>query len=208
MASVKFSIHDHMSRRQTYNGEKQLQVLANELTRANTHFHFAKKLLANYKQLGAAKDFWDYTLAAHYSIALLNLCRVFDFHKDGINLFNCLESIDKGALDPAKRQQLSVYVALCRPKSQDRLVRGLRTWRNNIIAHYNIGAALDRVGFDRDNPDDPEEMLRNLIESGFTILEWCGGLHGKVTTYQRFAPGKESCEKALKCLRVCEGVEL
>jgi hypothetical protein len=28
-----------------------LQVLANELTRANTHFHFAKHLHANYVQL-------------------------------------------------------------------------------------------------------------------------------------------------------------
>jgi hypothetical protein len=36
------------------NSEQQLQVLANELARANTHFYFGKKLLANYQQFGAA----------------------------------------------------------------------------------------------------------------------------------------------------------
>jgi len=122
----------HMSRRKTYDGEKHLQVLANELARANTHFYFGKKLLENYQQLGAAKDFWDYTLAAHYSIALLNLCRVYDFHKHGINLFNCLKSIDEKVLDQAKRNQLSVYVSECRQKSQNPLVESLRTWRNKI----------------------------------------------------------------------------
>jgi hypothetical protein len=193
-----------MSRRKTHHGEKQLQVLANELTRANTHFHFAKMLHANYNQLGTAKDFWDYTLAAHFSIALLNLCRVYDCHKDGINLFNCLRSIDETTLDQTQRTQLSVYVALCLPNSQNRLVKSLRTWRNNIIAHYNFKAALDRVSFDKDNPDEPEEILCNLIESGFTIIEWCSGLQGKITTYQRFAPGKDSCEKVLEGLRVCE----
>jgi hypothetical protein len=182
-----------MSRRKTYDGEKHLQVLANELARANTHFYFGKKLLENYQQLGAAKDFWDYTLAAHYSIALLNLCRVYDFHKHGINLFNCLKSIDEKVLDQAKRNQLSVYVSECRQKSQNPLVESLRTWRNKIIAHYNIEAALDREGFDNDNPDEPEEMLRNLIPSGFKILEWCSSLHGNITTYDKFAPGKESC---------------
>jgi len=176
-------------------------MLANELTRANTHFYFREKLLADYQQLGVPSDFWDYTLAAHSSIALLNLCRVYDFHRDGINLFNCLESIGKGALDQAKRNQLGDYVGLCGPKSQNPLVQSLRTWRNNIIAHYNIKAALDRAGFDKHNPDEPEEMLRNLIPSGFKILEWCSGLHGKATIYARFAPGKESYKSVLECLR-------
>jgi hypothetical protein len=142
-----------MPRKQTHNGE-ELQILANELTRANTHYYFAKKLHENHRQLGWAKDFWDYTLTAHCSIALLGLCRFYDTHRDGINLFNSLESIDKNALDQAKRTQLNVYVALCRPKSENPLVKSLRAWRNKIIAHYNIEAALDREGFDNDNPGD------------------------------------------------------
>ena len=184
------------------NSEEQLQVLANELTRANTHFHFSKRLLANYQQLGAPDDFWDYTLAAHFSIALLNLCRVYDFHKNGINLFTCLKSIDARTLDQTKRNQLSVYVAECCQKSQNPLVESLRKWRNNIIAHYNIEAALDREGFDKDNPEEPEEMLGKLIPNGFKILEWCSSIHGNAITYQRFAPGKESCEKLFASLQI------
>lgn len=131
------------------NSEQQLQVLANELARANTHFYFGKKLLANYQQFGAANDFWNYTLTAHYSIALLNLCRVYDVHKDGVNLFNCLKSIDEKKLDQAKLNQMSVYLAECRRESQNPLVESLRTWRNNIIAHFYfpqlIRASLRRL---------------------------------------------------------------
>jgi len=192
-----------MSLKRTYNDE-ELQVLANELTRANTHIYFARNLRLNYEQLGAPNDFWKYTLDAHSSIALLNLCRVYDTHNDGINLFNCLESIDKNALDQAKQTQLNTYIALCRPQSENHLVKSLRAWRNKIIAHYNIEAALNREGFDKKNPDEPEEILRNLIETGFKILEWCSSLHGKVTTYQKFAPGKASYKDVLECLQICK----
>ena len=182
------------------NGEKRLQILANELTRANTHFYFGQKLLENYQRLGASDDFWDYTLAAHYSIALLNLCRVYDFHKKGINLFNCLKLIEEKVLNQSQRNQLHVYVAECGPKSQNPLVESLRAWRNTIIAHYNLNAALDRSDFDRNNPDEPEEMLLKLVPRGFEILEWCSKLYGGSIIYQRFAPGKESCDKILERL--------
>jgi hypothetical protein len=182
--------------------ENDLQTLANELTRANTHFHFAERLNANRVNLGSANEFYVYTLDAHASIALLNLCRVFDYSDDAINLVTCLKSIDERALDPSQRTQLSDYLARCCQKSNDRLVVGLRTWRNNIIAHYNKKAARDRVSFDKDNPIAPDEMLLNLIATGFTILEWCSRLHGKVTTYPRLAPGKDSCEKVLECMTI------
>ena len=182
--------------------ENELQTLANELTRANTHFHFAERLNANRVNVGSANEFWRYTLDAHASIALLNLCRVYDYRTEGINLVNCLKSIDERALNPAQRKQLTDYVARCCRDSNDRLVVSLRTWRNKIIAHLNKKAALDRLGFDKDNQVEPDEMLLNLIPTGFTILEWCSRLHGKVTTYPRLAPGKDSCEKVLECLRL------
>jgi hypothetical protein len=184
--------------------EKVLQTLAIELTRANTHFHFAERLNANGVNNGSANDFWRYTLDAHASIALLNLCRIYDYSPKGINLVNCLKSIDERALDPAQREHLSAYFARCRQDSNDRLVVSLRRWRNNIIAHYNKGTALDRVGFDKDNPVEPDEMLLNLIDTGFAILEWCSRLHGKGTTYPRLAPGKDSCDKVLEFLRLSE----
>lgn len=189
---------------QRRNSEDCLQVLANELAGANTHFDFAETLHAYYLQHGVANIFWKYTVIAHSSIAFLNLCRVYDYHKKGINLINCLKSIDEGALHQVDRAQLSVYVGLCGEKSQDHWVQTLRTWRHNIVAHYNIKAALDRKAFDKNNPDEPSEILRNLIPSGFKILEWCSGVHGKATTYPRFAPGKESCADVLKSLQICK----
>jgi septum formation topological specificity factor MinE len=192
-----------MKHRLNTNRKEQLQVLANALTRANTHFYFGEKLHENYRRPGAPSDFWDYTLTAHVSIALLYLCLVYDSHKDGLNLFNFLKSIDEKTLNQAQRKQLNVYIAECRPKSQNPLVESLRKWRNNIIAHYNLETALDRDCFDKNNPDEPEKMIRILVPSGFEILEWCSHLYGAATTYQRLAPGKDSCEEPLEWLRTC-----
>jgi len=138
--------------------EKQFQLLANQLARANTHFYFAKELHQNYQQLGWAKDFWDYTLTAHCSIALLDLARVYDTHKKGINFFTSLKSVDKSTLNQAKRIQLNDYITLCGPETPNSMVQSLREWRNNIIAHYNIDVAFDRESFDRNNPLEPEEI--------------------------------------------------
>jgi len=175
----------------------KFQVLANELARANTHFYFSQKLHENYQSLGAPNDFWDYTLTAHFSIALLNLCRVYDSHKNGINLVNCLKSIDQNGLGHAMRGQLNNYITECSAKSQTPLVKSLRTWRNNIVAHYNLDAALDRADFDKKNPGEPEEMLSKLIPRGFEILEWSSKICGEVIVYQKFASGKEGCETIL-----------
>ena len=181
--------------------EKQLQVLANQLARSNTHYHFAKTLHENRKKFGGAKDFWEYTLNAHCSIAFLDLCRVYDYHRKGLNLVNCLQSIDKKTLDQANQNQLDVYIAECRRETENPFVKSLRTWRHEIVAHYNIKAALDREGFDKDNPAEPEEIIHSLIESEFKMLEWCSSLQGKATIYQKFAPGKEDCNKVLKNLK-------
>jgi hypothetical protein len=53
-----------MPRKRINAGEEQFQLLANQLARANTHYHFAKILHDNRQTLGWAKDFWEYTLTA------------------------------------------------------------------------------------------------------------------------------------------------
>jgi len=181
---------------------RDLRLLANELARANTHYYFGEILHANLQKLGEAHVFWEYTVTAHVSTAFRHLCVVYDYNNKGINLIKCLKSIDERTLDQAKQKQLGDYVGLCGQKSQDHWVQSLRAWRNKIVAHYNEEAALDREGFDKDNPDEPSEILRNLIDSGFKILEWCSGLHGRPATYPRFARGKESCAAVLKCLQI------
>ena len=190
-----------MSRKRINVGEEQFQLLANQLARANTHYHFAKILHENRQTFGWAKDFWDYTLTAHCSIAFLDLCRVYDYHSDGLNLINCLLSINNAGLNQAQKNQLKHYIAECDSKSQNHFVNSLRKWRHEIIAHYNFETAHNREVFDKNNPDEPDEIIHSLVEMGFKILEWCSGLQGKATIYQQFAPGKNDCEKVLKRLR-------
>ncbi len=189
-----------MSKNRASNSEKELEILANELARVNTSFFFFQKLHANYQRLTAAKDFWDYTISAHGSIALQNLSRIYDIHLDGLNLYTILKSIDVQRMDQATRNQFAGFLDTCGPKSKNALVLSLRKWRNNIIAHYNSEVALDREGFDVNNPADPEQILSTLIELGFNILEWCRTILGNITPYPRFAPGMDGCESVLKCL--------
>src|SRR2546427_12690100 len=85
---------------------QEIDALANELARANTHFHFFRKLHENYHELAAARDFWDYTLAAHFGTTLLQMARVYDTSKDGLNLQRLLSTVEKKSLDTAARQLL------------------------------------------------------------------------------------------------------
>jgi hypothetical protein len=170
---------------------KGTEILANQLGRANTHLHFFRGLLGSYGELRGAKDFWDYTLVAHSGMAIRDLSVVFDTHKKGINLINLLRLVDVQSLDTASGQKWQGFVALAEKSSGDPLVRALREWRNNIVAHYNeMIAATDREEFWKQNPLN-EAMLQALVDRGFEILDWCSHIGGLAVTFPRLAAGKD-----------------
>src|SRR5258708_35525302 len=96
--------------------KEQLQkagVLAIELARANTHLHFFRELHQAYRPPIKIKDFWDYTLTAHFGMTLSQICRAYDTRRDGINLLQVLGSVDKSGLNAQERQRLDVYLGNC-----------------------------------------------------------------------------------------------
>ena len=129
-----------MSQPPRIDGCREADALAIELARANTHLHFFKRLHENYRELGGAKDFWDFTLAAHIGMALLQLARVYDTRREGLNMQRVLRAVDEKLLDKADRQSLMDHTCQC--AKQDRLVGKLKEWRDNVIAHYNCDCAL------------------------------------------------------------------
>jgi len=177
---------------------EEINALAIEVARANTHFHFFKQLQESYHDLAAAKDFWDYTLAAHIGMALLQIARVYDKSNDGLNLQHILEGIDRKVLDKAKTQLLSKYEKEC--DKPDALVTKLRAWRNNIIAHYNRGHALARNDFWNLHPWENSEV-QELIDRAFEVLEWCALIDGHPNTFQRLAEGNDGYQMVLDRLR-------
>jgi ribosomal 50S subunit-associated protein YjgA (DUF615 family) len=177
---------------------EEINTLAIEVARANTYFHFFKQLRENYHDLAKAKDFWDYTLAAHMEMALLQLARVYDKCSKGLNLQYILKETKRKVLDNAKRQLLSKYEKEC--DKPDALVTKLREWRNNIIAHYNRSHALDRKHFWTLHPWEVSEV-QELIDRAFEVLERCALMAGHQITFQKLAEGKDGYQVVLDCLR-------
>jgi hypothetical protein len=178
--------------------QKELVSLAIEVTRGNTHLHFFRTLFEGYNdyQLSAPamKDLWDYTLAAHFGAALLQLARIYDASPDGLNMRYILRGIDKKKLDSASLELWEKYTNQC--SKSDTLVAKLKKWRDNIIAHYNRGIALDRDAFWRQYPQVIAEA-QQLIDRAFEALEWCAEAIGQPTTFQRLAEGKNGCQLVL-----------
>jgi hypothetical protein len=171
--------------------------LAVELARANTHLRFFRALLSGYAALSGAKDFWDYTLAAHGSMVIRNLCVVYDTHSDGMNLINLLGLVGARCLDPANTRRLRTFAAIVGRSSADPHVGMLRKWRNNIVAHYNTDIALtERDSFSRKYLLE-EDMLQVLIDRGFEIVDWCAVMGGRPTVFERFAEGKDEHQAVL-----------
>ena len=170
-------------------GAELLDTLAIELARANTHLHIFAGLHENYNAFGNAKDFWDYTLAAHFGIVLVQIARAYDHHPKGLNLQHILLNAESLPLDEGNWQSLQKYRSFC--AKTDPHVKKIAIWRNNIFAHYNRKVALgSREDFWSRYPLELADC-QSLIDRAFEILEWASVVHGCSCNYRRFAHGKD-----------------
>ncbi|SRR6266404_458766 len=184
---------------------KKVEILAIELARANTHLHYFRELYQAYRAPLKFQDFWDYTLTAHFCLGLLQICRVYDTHKEGINLLLLLESVDKNGLKGEERERFDEYLGHFRKGTKNTVVSKYRNWRNDIIAHYNLKIAVS--GRDKFANEHSLNLLeaQQLINLGFEVLEWFSHIHGHDIKCQRFPDGKDGHEYLLECLRAKDG---
>jgi hypothetical protein len=182
------------------------KILANQLARANTHLHFFRGLLGRYSELAGEKDFWDYTLSAHAGMVIRDVGVVYDIHKAGINLIQLLRLVESKCDGTTVDKRLKIFLAIADKASVDPMVRVMRQWRNNIVAHYNNEIArADRSEFSQQNPLN-EAQLQILIDRGFEIVEWCALVAGRPTKFPRFAPGINGHKTVLNKLKVQSGL--
>ena len=176
-------------------------TLANQLGRANTHLHFFQGLLACHGELQREKDFWEYTLTAHIGMAIRDVAVVYDTHAKGVNLLNLLRGLDGCPLDRTGQMKLGTFLEAVGKCPANPLVRALRGWRNNVLAHYNHDVALsDRSEFCAKHPLD-ERMVQGLVDMGFEIVEWCASALAVRGGFPRFAEGKDGHLAVLQALR-------
>jgi len=188
---------------------RRFEVLATESAIANTHLHFFRGLWnarsAYSRELSEAKDFWDYTFSAHIEMALLQLCRIYDTHEDGINLLTLLlqtKKIVRRQLQNSALQKFDEDLQTVQRKSPDPLVAKLRYWRNNIIAHYNCRIALTgRNDVWKENPWDNLDEIQMLIDRSFEMLDRYGCTHGQQTIQKKLAEGQDGFQNVLHALR-------
>src|SRR5437867_12714380 len=129
------------------------------------------------------RDFWYQTAAAHMTAALLQLCRVYDYSTEGINLYAVLSKIRENCSKEVAQRQLRTQVAkdiqicgrapACEASDRDvfaDLVKKLRRWRNEVIAHYNYRVAIfDAQEFRSRNRWELNE-IQELIDQAVVIL--------------------------------------
>jgi hypothetical protein len=177
-------------------------MLGVQLARANTHLHLFCGLLRYCGDFGRAKDFWDYTLTAHSSMAIRNLSVIYDTHRDGMNLLNLVKSVDVGGLDETNVGKRDSFLMVVRKENADPQVQVLRDWRNNVVAHFNEHIACSgREEFCKRNPLD-EGMLQVLIDRGFEIVDWCAKIGGRNSPFQRFVEGKDGYRLVVAAVKI------
>ena len=196
---------------------RRVEILANTLARANTHFFFFTQLKDAWEndyedEIRKSATFWDYTISGHLHIALVQLCRLYDKGCDSLHLYRFLQrDVERREVDVLDLPQLHKDRQFCGPDSTDLMVVKLRKWRNKIIAHCDHSVALSKARkFQTQYPFDRKE-IQILIDKGFALLErwmlpekWTG-LDGKKNTttrcLPRYADGKERYAFVLESLR-------
>jgi hypothetical protein len=163
-----------------------------ELALASRHLHLFRGLWDAHgkfdKEMRETRDFWYQTAAAHLKAALLQLCRVYDHYnksrKKGINLLVFLLKVKADwpkKIDQARlREQLEEDIQICGQQvvctNADRralvdLVKKLREWRDNVVAHYNYDVAIFDAQQFRSRNSWTVSEIQELINQGAVILD-------------------------------------
>jgi hypothetical protein len=197
-----------------------------QLASAKRHLSYFSGLWTNRNdfsnELFWCRDFWYDTASAHLNVVLVNLCRVYDDHKRGINLLTFVRRVETivkeaprwlatGQID---RSQLSVDIRICEAKQGandaclDRsivLIHRLRKWRNKIVAHYEDQLAVfDHEHFRLSHPWELSDF-EDLVLQGVVILDRYAFSRGRDIAYTEALSGDADRELAVKVLCCVSG---
>jgi len=149
--------------------EKLLNSLALDLREAWIHYKLFSDLndsIPEYKrELNQSPAFWELTINSHLENSLFRLCRVYDQHKESLNLKNLLKAMlvqinredsdenreendskfaFKNKLDEIDKNQLKFDIDFFVEKENE-IVKKLVIWRNNKFAHQNVKTITGKI---------------------------------------------------------------
>jgi hypothetical protein len=207
---------------------RQIELLEKQFFNANVHFELYMGLARGWnkhiRDIQNSPVFWQFTMKAHIDAAVVHLCRVYDSHKRALQISKFLQTVEENShlfcesefrrrhaanphvdfLARSSRtidlKQLSRDQAFC---SRDNpLIKNLRMWRNNFVAHFNFEEALNQtVPMDRRHPL-LYEHIKALIDGGHDILNrYSSLLDAKTYSDQFLSPQRSDYSYVLQSLR-------
>lgn len=172
--------------------EKLLNNLALDLREAWLHYKLFSSLndsMSEYeREMSQSRAFWELTINSHLENSLFRLCRVYDQHKDSLNLKNILEAIKIKSdqienhdadhekndsnlafknLDNIAKKQLESDLNFVSKEGD--IVKKLVIWRNNKFAHQSAKKIIGKIDIFQEHSITYEE-LELLFSSGIEII--------------------------------------
>jgi hypothetical protein len=178
---------------------KEIDSPQRDVFSAKVHFDIFNGLRNSWseyiQEIRCSPCFWDFTMRAHIDACVTSLCRIYDEDGSAFHLTRFLEESirknpnlfseeafrerlkneagrDVDGLAKYKRslnpEQLNKDLRFC--SNDNPLVRNLREWRNNMIAHFNYNEAINRSEPFHTRHPLPFEHIQELIDEAFSIV--------------------------------------
>ena len=175
--------------------KKHFSALSNDVIDANIHWKMYRDLIESLQNnplvQAQSNTFWQLTVKAHATTAIIYLCRVFEKRQNTLNLLEWLKTIQKNlnlfetsefknrlasnafvdslANDVRSPDELTLAEDIENCKPEEPLVKKLMLYRNNYIAHTNTDIAIgNRLVQAEQLPSD--ENVAALLERAITIF--------------------------------------
>jgi hypothetical protein len=178
---------------------KEIDVLQRDVFRAKVHFDIFKGLMEAWPEYNPeirnSPCFWNFTMQAHIDAVVAGLCRIYDGNRVALQLTRFLEEsvkknpnlFSKAAFEARLKgqahrdveglakyprslnyEQLTKDLWFC--SDENPLVKTLRLWRKNIVAHFNYAEAVNQAEpFHKRHPL-PFADIQKLIDEAFSIV--------------------------------------
>lgn len=195
---------------------KEIDSLQRNVFQAKVHFDIFNGLREAWpeyiQEIQNSPCFWNFTMRAHIDAAVLHLCKIYDedgsalqltrFLKDSIqknpNLFN-ETAFKKRLKDEPNRdveglakyrrnlnhEQLKKELWFC--SNDNPLVKNLREWHNNIVAHFNYSEAVNQSEPFHQRCPLLYEDIQKLIDQAFSIVNSYSSLFRASVYSEEFA---------------------
>lgn len=203
---------------------KRISALSNDVVNANIHWRMRCDLIDSLQKhplVGAQSNtFWHYTLKAHATSTIINLCRIFEKRQDTLNLLEYLKTIQNNPNlfeTPAFKKRLAdnefvnslALETRCPDKSildsdikscsaNDSLVKKLLDYRGDFFAHKNADIAIGNKLVQPEQLPSNEDISA-LLERAITIFNRYSNLFQAVT-YSTSVIGKDDYKFIFSCV--------